>query len=189
MRPLSVLFLVIAVAAARPVSAQEPIETTTAATSEIDADGAIVTEREPAPSRIEPSLLVTVNVPGARIIVDEDQPRVAPAAALRVSPGAHTVRVSAEGYLRSERSIQVPSEGARVDVFLEANEALAARTIANEDVYESTDDSGVHKKWWFWAAIGGGVVVVAGVIAAIALASGGGEGQALIPVPPIPGGP
>ncbi|MFK8000301.1 MAG: PEGA domain-containing protein [Polyangiales bacterium] len=132
-------------------------------------------------------LLVTVNVPGANIVVDENQTIAAPASALRIPAGTHTIAVSAEGYEAFQQSIQVPSEGARVDVYLDRSASLTAR-MERDDTYESSEDS-VHQKWWFWAAIGGGVVVVAGVIAAIALASGGDDGQEVIPVPPIPGGP
>lgn len=144
--------------------------------------------RAPMPPTPDAFLLVTVNVPGATIVIDETQSVAAPASALRVPAGTHTLSVSAEGYEAFQQSIQVPSEGARVDVFLDGGAALAARMVESDDSY-APRESAVHRKWWFWAAIGGGVVVVAGVIAAIAVASGGGAGQEVIPVPPIPGGP
>ncbi|MFT5355409.1 MAG: hypothetical protein ACI9KE_002628 [Polyangiales bacterium] len=180
MRPLSaVLLLLITAVSARLAQAQDVAETE----PEIERQA-----ESPPPPPPDVLLLITVNVPGANIVVDESQSVAAPASALRLSPGSHTVQVSAEGYRVFEQSIQVPSEGARVDVFLDPSVALAARLVVG-DTNESNESSGVHKQWWFWAAIGGGVVVVAGVIAAIALASGGDGGQEVIPVPPIPGGP
>ena len=175
----AVLLLFVAVSSARPAEAQPVAE---------DEPALEPQEGSQAPVPADALLLVTVNVAGATIVVDESTPVTAPASVLRTSAGVHTIQVSAEGYVASEQSVQVPSEGARVDVFLEPSEALASRLVASEDTYESSESSSVHTKWWFWAAIGGGVLVVAGVITAIAVAGGGG-GQEVISVPPIPGGP
>lgn len=190
MRLLSALLLLLVGFAASPALAQEGAEEVAqdveGAMPAVQAQGTPTLPVQPPSNAF---LLVTVNVGGASIILDADHDVTAPASALRVPSGEHTLRVTAEGYGAFEQSIQVPAEGARVDVFLAPNEAHAARLDSSEDSYESSDDSPVHKKWWFWAAIGGGVVVVAGVITAIAVASGGDDGQQVIPVPPIPGGP
>lgn len=63
-------------------------------------------------------LLVTCDVSDARVFVDDRPLGVVPLGVLRVAPGRHTLHVTAPGYAAYTRTIDVPPEGARVDLRL-----------------------------------------------------------------------
>lgn len=68
-------------------------------------------------------LLVTCDVPGARVFLDDRPLGVVPLGALRVSPGRHRVHVSAPGHAPGTQTVDVPPGGARVDLRLRTNGA------------------------------------------------------------------
>lgn len=142
----------------------------------------------PATARV----LIAVNADEAEVVVDGESVGQTPIAPVELSIGTHTVAIRGVGYETYSRSIEVPAEGLRVDVFLDPTADQAAQ-LASRDAEESEgygqDEGEWYEQWWVWAAIGGGVVVLAAFITAVALAAGGGGGdQEGYPVPPIPGG-
>lgn len=68
-------------------------------------------------------LLVTCDVAGARVFVDDRPLGVVPLGVLRVSPGRHRVHVSAPGHVSHTQTVDVPPSGARVDLRLRASGA------------------------------------------------------------------
>lgn len=64
------------------------------------------------------SLLVTCDVSDARVFLDERPLGVVPLGVVRVAPGRHTLHVTAQGRTGLTRVIDVPPEGARVDLRL-----------------------------------------------------------------------
>jgi len=68
-------------------------------------------------------LLLTCDVEGARVFLDDRPLGVVPLGALRVSPGRHRVHVSAPGYVSRTETVDVPPSGARVDLRLQSGGA------------------------------------------------------------------
>ncbi len=135
-------------------------------------------------------VLVAVNADEAEVVVDGESVGRTPIAPVELTVGTHTLAIRGVGYETYSRSIEVPAEGLRVDVYLDptADQAaqLAARDAEQAEGY-GQDEGEWYEKWWVWAAIGGGVVVLTAFITAVALAAGGGDGeQEGFPVPPIP---
>jgi hypothetical protein len=64
------------------------------------------------------ALLVTCDVAGARVFVDDRPLGVVPLGVLRVSPGRHRVHAFAPGHVPHDQTVDVPPGGARVDVRL-----------------------------------------------------------------------
>ena len=64
------------------------------------------------------ALLVTCDVAGARVFLDDRPLGVVPLGVLRVSPGRHRVHASAPGHVPRDQTVDVPPSGARVDLRL-----------------------------------------------------------------------
>lgn len=113
-----------------------------------------------------PTLLVTVNVDGATVTVDDEPRGQSPIASLRLTPGHHVVMVTRDGYAGTRRELDL-AEGQqeRIDVNLAPLEGV---TIAADTSQPSYAGGSVatpwYEEWWVWAIVGGGALVVAGVI-------------------------
>lgn len=69
-------------------------------------------------------LLVTCDVGDARVFVDDRPLGVVPLSVVRVAPGRHTLHVTAPGFAAYTQTVDVPPEGARVDLRLEREAGL-----------------------------------------------------------------
>lgn len=143
-------------AAAAPAALAAPIEQLRAA----------MFSPPPPPS----TLLVTVNVDGAEVAIDQVSIGRSPLAATRVEVGHHRVDVARDGYAAVHREIDVDAgEQERLDVSLTAlDPALVATTTSSEQQAEAdraASEPQWYEQWYVWVGIGAGVVVVAGVIA------------------------
>jgi hypothetical protein len=181
-----------------PAAIQLPAATVTSPAAAQAVLGAIL---EPVASALPPPppaapatarVLVAVNADEAEVVVDGESVGQTPIAPIELSVGTHTLAIRGVGYETYSRSIEVPAEGLRVDVYLDPTADQAAQ-LATRDAEESDgygqDEGEWYEQWWVWAAIGGGAVVLAAFITAVALAAGGSGGdQEGFPVPPIPTG-
>ncbi|MBX3250933.1 MAG: PEGA domain-containing protein [Myxococcales bacterium] len=139
----------------------------------------------PPPPRVLPTVLVAINVDGARVLVDGAPVGEAPLAPLELEPGSHELTVSAPGYEASTRRFELTEAGLRVDVRLPP--ATDAARVPDDDPTWTTASAAtpLWKRWWLWAGVG--AVVVVATIVAVAVAAGGSSVQEGFPVPPIPG--
>jgi hypothetical protein len=120
------------------------------------------------------ALVVTSNVTGARVLVNEKQIGVTPfAAPVRVAAGHLSVEVFAEGYFPLRRELDLPGAASRtIDFTLVPREAAPAQVVIvaperPERPAEAPASTPLYGRWWFWTAIG--VVVVGGVVTYVAL--------------------
>ncbi|MFO0686559.1 MAG: PEGA domain-containing protein [Sandaracinus sp.] len=153
---LAPIAFTVADAAAAPAALAGPIEQLRAA----------MFTPPPPPS----TLLVTVNVDGADVSIDDVSVGHSPVAATRVAPGAHRVDVARDGYAAAHRQVDVaPGEQERLDVSLEPlDPALVAATTSSAQQAEAdraASEPPWYEQWYVWVGVGAGVVVVAGVIA------------------------
>lgn len=149
----------------------------------------------PNPPPPPATLLVTVNVDGARVQVDGEEIGTSPVAPVEVAEGAHEIVVLAPGYLSMRRQTQVrPGEQARVDVTLQS---MAVSGGSGEPMSDGTPrpttGSDVTSEWWFWTAIGGGAAVLIAIAIGVGVAvANGAPPMQLDPsgilLPPITGG-
>lgn len=185
-------------ALAEPAAIQLPAATVTNPAAAQAVLGAIlepVANALPAAPPAPPAkarVLIAVNADEAEVVVDGEAVGRTPIAPVELAIGTHTLAIRGVGYETYSRSIEVPVEGLRVDVYLDptADQAaqLAARDAEQAEGY-GQDEGEWFEQWWVWAAIGGGVVVLAAFITAVAVAAGGGDGeQEGFPLPPIPTG-
>ena len=130
----------------------------------------------PNPPPPPSTLMVTVNVDGARVQVDGEDVGVSPVAPVDVAQGTHEVVVLAPGYLSARRQAHIaPGEQARVDVTLEEVGSGADLSAAMNESGSAGGD--VTNEWWFWPTIGVGAAVVIGVIIGVIVAASSGGGQ------------
>jgi hypothetical protein len=122
----------------------------------------------PAP----PTLLITVNVDGATVIIDDVNVGTSPIAAQRLAVGHHVVMISREGYAGTRRTVDLEGgEQARLDVNLAM---LEGTTVTDEGVvvpHSTSAEPAITEQWWFWTILGGGVLVVAGIVIGAVVAS------------------
>lgn len=122
-----------------------------------------------------PTLLVTVNVDGATIAIDDAAVGQSPIAAQRLTPGHHVVRITRAGYAGTQRAVDLePGEQSRLDVNLDALEGGSGAIPADASPAEAgvaPPPSEWYEQWYVWAAVGGGVLVIAAVIIGAVIAS------------------
>lgn len=136
-----------------------------------------------------PQILVTVNVDGATVRIDDDVIGESPVASRIVPPGRHVITVQRTGYSGVRREVDVDlGENERVDITLSA----AIGAIADEGGGGGAPGAAAEQQWYenwvIWAGIGGGVVVVGvvvGVAVAVASRPQTTPDPSGIPLPPI----
>lgn len=117
----------------------------------------------PAAPAATGSLLVTVNVEGAKIEVDGVEVGISPAAPTSVTVGSHRIRVSLANYATVLRVVDVAeNERERVDIDLLAEPTITGSTSG------TADDGGADlsaSPWYArWYVIAGAAVVVAAIV-------------------------
>lgn len=135
-----------------------------------------------------PTLLVTVNVDGAHVRVDETDLGESPVARTTLAAGRHVVTVTRAGYVSSRRTIELnDGQNERLDVILSPSTATMG-----DDTITGTGTAGggtpLVEEPLFWVAIGGGVLVIAGIAIGVGVAvgnSGPAPDPMGIPLPPI----
>jgi hypothetical protein len=135
-----------------------------------------------------PTLLVTVNVDGAHVRVDETDLGESPVARTTLVAGRHVVTVTRAGYVSSRRTIELnDGQNERLDVILSPSTATMG-----DDTITGTGTAGggtpLVEEPLFWVAIGGGVLVIAGIAIGVGVAvgnSGPAPNPMGIPLPPI----
>ena len=126
-----------------------------------------------------PELLVTVNVDGAEVRIDDALVGRTPLAAQRLTPGPHVVMITALGHSGTRREVSLdPGERERLDVTL-APSAVMDEVIAADGTAGPREPEW-YEQWWPWAIVGGVVAVGVGV--------GIGAGVAASEPPPLPMG-
>lgn len=138
----------------------------------------------PPPPPPAPQIMITVNVDGATVRIDDESIGESPVAAHEVAPGRHTVTVQRDGYMMFRRDVETdPGETERLDVTLQT---LQSAGIDPNSVAGAADGTQRGPEWYehwgFWTGVGGGVVVI-GVIIGVAVAVSSDQGP-----PPDPMG-
>lgn len=140
------------------------------------AGRALAQEASPLPPPPpQPTLLVTVNVDGAHVRIDEIDIGVSPVRAYPLVAGPHVVRVTRDGYAETQQSIElVEGEQARIDVTLtvldaEQRAALAAAAAPSGEGAAAAPEW--YELWYVWVLGAAGVLVVGGVVAGAVVAS------------------
>ncbi len=133
-----------------------------------------------------PELLVTVNVDGATVRVDDEVIGRTPVASVRLTPGRHVVMVSADGYSGTRREVELePGERERLDLTLLVAEVVAMDEVIAADGTVITSRPW-YEEWWVWTIVGGVVVVGVGVGVGVGVATSGPPPDPMgIPLPPI----
>lgn len=133
-----------------------------------------------------PELLVTVNVDGAIVRVDDEVIGRTPVASVRLTPGRHVVMVSADGYSGTRRELELdPGERERLDLTLLVAEVVAMDEVIVADGTVITSRPW-YEEWWVWTIVGGVVVVGVGVGVGVGVATSGPPPDPMgIPLPPI----
>ncbi len=133
-----------------------------------------------------PTLLVTVNVDGARVRVDDQELGESPVARVTLEPGRHVVVVMRAGYASTRRTVELEGgQSERLDI------TLAADTFGGDTVatgVASSRETPITEEPLFWVAIGGGALVVIGIAVGVGFAvagSGPPPNPSGIPLPPI----
>lgn len=138
-----------------------------------------------------PTLLVTVNVDGARVRIDETELGESPVARTTLVAGRHIVQVTRAGYVSSRRTIElVEGQNERLDVILSPSTAVSDDGGGAGSSFAGGGGGGtpLTDEPLFWVAIGGGVLVVAGIAIGVGVAvanSGPPPNPMGIPLPPI----
>jgi hypothetical protein len=132
-----------------------------------------------------PELLVTVNVDGAEVRIDDVLVGRTPLGAQRLEPGPHVVMITAVGYSGTRREVELdPGERERLDVTLTAAAAMDEVIAADGTVSDRPPEW--YEEWWPWAIIGGVVVVGIGVGVGVGVAASQPAPDPMgIPLPPI----
>jgi hypothetical protein len=123
-----------------------------------------------------PRILVTVNVDGAAVRIDDQLVGESPVAPLEVEPGRHVIVVQRDGYLMMRREVEVDlGDSERVDVTLQSMESagIDPRTVAETSESGGAAERGPewYEHWGFWTGVGAGVLVIVGVGIAVGVAT------------------
>lgn len=136
-----------------------------------------------------PTLLVTVNVDGARVRIDEQELGESPVARATLRRGRHVVTVTRAGYVSSRRTVELTEgQNERLDVILTPNAATMGDDTITGTGAGAPAGTPLVEEPLFWVAIGGGVLVIAGIAIGVGVAasSGGPAPNPMgIPLPPI----
>lgn len=129
-----------------------------------------------------PTLLVTANVDGSHVRVDDQDLGDTPLARATLTAGHHTVSVTHDGYVAARRTIDLTDgEASRLDVVL-----VAATPGFGDDTVASPVQTSTpwYEEPLVWVGVGGGVLVVTGIIIGVAVASSsGGETPSPMGIP------
>ena len=116
------------------------------------------------------TLLVTVNVDGASVVVDDVPLGITPMAAHTLVAGHHIVQVTRDGYAGTQRVLELaPDEQARLDINLTVlDPALVASASSASGMAAAPQ---WYEQWYVWVISAGALLVIAGVIAGALIAS------------------
>lgn len=130
-----------------------------------------------------PTLLVTVNVDGARVRVGDLDLGDSPVARATLRRGRHVVTVTRDGYVSARRTIDLDDgQNERLDVVLVPSTVTSGDETSPSGASGTARSAEMYEEPWFWGVLGGGVVVVGVAIAlGVGLASSSGP-------PPMPMG-
>lgn len=136
-----------------------------------------------------PQILVTVNVDGATVRIDDEVIGESPVAARVVTPGRHVITVQRSGYSGVRREVDVDlGENERVDITLSSSIGAVADGGGGGGGSGAAAEPAWYENWVIWAGVGGGVVVVGvviGVAVAVASQPQASPDPSGIPLPPI----
>ena len=144
-----------------------------------------------------PTLLVTVNIDGASVSIDENELGLSPVSRATLLPGRHIVLVTSPAHLSARRTIELTDgENQRLDITLvDASTAMGDDAIAMPvgEGMRTTGGAPSASAQWFedplvWVAIGGGVLLIgAGIGIGVGVASSNQTTPPPmgIPLPPI----
>ncbi len=120
-----------------------------------------------------PTLLITVNVDGATILIDDVSVGRSPIASQRLTPGHHMVAITLVGYAAERRALDLEAgQQERLDISLTA---LDGTTVADDAPATLAGSPRIatpwYEEWYVWVGVGAGVLVITGVIIGAVLAS------------------
>ena len=116
-----------------------------------------------------PTLLVTVNIDGAAVRIDDRDLGLSPVSRATLTPGRHIITVTASSHLSARRTIELTDgENQRLDITLVVASAAMGDDAVAMPVGEGTSTAGgvqSTSRQWFeeplvWVAIGGGILLV-----------------------------
>jgi hypothetical protein len=153
----------------------------------------------PAPPPMS-SMLVTVNIDGASVRVNDFVIGTSPLAPIDLPPGRYTLFATAEGHLSSRRQVEVRAgESARVDLDLPPDPSFVRGGGGGggggggfgDGDGDGGGDSGPEGPWYtrWYVIAGGAAAVVALTVLIVVIASSGDtqQGPDGVPLPPIRG--
>lgn len=118
-----------------------------------------------APPPPPPQIMVTVNVDGATVRIDDETIGESPVAAHQVTPGRHTVTVQRDGYMLFRRDIEADmGETERLDVTLQTLQSAGLDPAGVAGAEGAQRGPEWYEHWAFWTAVGGGVLLISGAI-------------------------
>jgi hypothetical protein len=117
-----------------------------------------------------PTLLVTVNVDGATVMIDEQSIGESPVAVQRLTRGHHVVMVTRAGYSGTRREVDLePGQTARLDITLAPS--VGAERQDDGTFAAAPPPRPVTEEWWFWTIIGVGGAALVGAAIGIGVAA------------------
>jgi hypothetical protein len=124
-----------------------------------------------------PQLLVTVDIDGATVRVDDEVVGESPVAPVRLPPGRHVVMVEREGYVTVRREVELDmGEHERIDVTLQSYRVAGIEPPAAEGSGGSGEGGPQwYEHWAFWTAVGGTIAlgIAVGIAVGVATSSQG----------------
>lgn len=118
------------------------------------------------------TLLVTVDVDGATVSIDDAAIGESPVASVRVPPGHHVVTVTHDGYAGTRRDVEIgPGQQSRLDVTLARLASTGTIAPGSAPGEAAAPGPEWYELWYVWVGIGAGVLVVGGAIAGGVVAS------------------
>jgi hypothetical protein len=119
-----------------------------------------------------PTLLVTVNVDGATVTIDDASVGESPVAVARLAPGQHVVLISRAGYSGTRRVVDLePGQQARLDINLAPLEGRIADAASPSYAGGVAAETPWYEQWYVWVGVGAGVLIITGVIIGAVVAS------------------
>jgi hypothetical protein len=119
-----------------------------------------------------PTLLVTVNVDGATVMIDGTSVGESPIASQRLTPGRHVVMVTRSGYSGARREVELdPGEQERLDLTLETAVLLPTQEMLSDGTVQTRVEPPWYEQWYVWVGVGAGVLVITGIIIGVVVAT------------------